>query len=279
MKTYGRDPVSAIVETEATGEIAGIFADIRETMEIPLLTSIWRTLVSVEGGLHAVWKAAKPLYQTGQPQAALAGIVSSGILPKLEPIVPGQLECVGIGKTELSEIRAIVAAYNRSNGVNMVALTALIAIPTGPPLSLSVSASPSPWPELQPLLSKDEIPSTTWTMLNEVNQLGSLGVDDGLATLWRHLAHWPGFLALIHANCSYMHRMGNLVEAVRSVHQLAQRAGEGLAHLRKEPIDIPEPARQMVENYVAPGAGAVSRMVTMGHSLANWLATAPGATE
>ena len=44
--TYGTDPVSAIAESEATGEVADIFADIRATMEIPLLTSIWRTLVS-----------------------------------------------------------------------------------------------------------------------------------------------------------------------------------------------------------------------------------------
>ena len=55
MNNYGSDPVSAIVETEAAGETAEIFADIRATMEIPLLTSIWRTLVSIDGGLAAVW--------------------------------------------------------------------------------------------------------------------------------------------------------------------------------------------------------------------------------
>jgi len=47
----GRDPVTAISETEATGHVAEIFADIRIVMQIPLITSIWRTLADIEGGL------------------------------------------------------------------------------------------------------------------------------------------------------------------------------------------------------------------------------------
>ena len=43
MAEHGDDPVSAIAEEDAVGEVAEIFADIRATMDIPLLTSIWRT--------------------------------------------------------------------------------------------------------------------------------------------------------------------------------------------------------------------------------------------
>ena len=154
MNNYGSDPVSAIVETEATGETAEIFADIRATMEIPLLTSIWRTLVSIDGGLAAVWKAAKPLYTTGQPQAALVSIVQSGVLPVLEPLVPGQLECAGVGSTELPDVRAIVDAYNRSNGMNMLALMALVAVPEGPPLGGPIPASPPPGQNFGPSWAK-----------------------------------------------------------------------------------------------------------------------------
>ena len=48
-----RNPVTAMAESDATGEVAEIFADIRETMEIPLITSIWRILVDIEGGLRS----------------------------------------------------------------------------------------------------------------------------------------------------------------------------------------------------------------------------------
>ena len=274
MNNYGSDPVSAIVETEATGETAEIFADIRATMEIPLLTSIWRTLVSIDGGLAAVWSAAKPLYTTGQPQAALASIVQSGVLPVLEPLVPGQLECAGVGSTELPDVRAIVDAYNRSNGMNMLALMALGAVPEGPPLGEPIPASPPSWPELWPLLGKDEIPPETWALVTEVNRFGAVQGGGGLATLWRHLAHWPGLLAVVHGHLAYSHRTGDLVHAVGVVHKLAQKAGARLAHLRQEPLVIPQPARQMVQDYVAI-PGAVTRMVTMGHALSNWLAPVP----
>ena len=53
------DPLSAISEADATGETAKIFADIRATMKLPMLTSIWRTLAGVPDGLQATWKAIK----------------------------------------------------------------------------------------------------------------------------------------------------------------------------------------------------------------------------
>ena len=272
MNDYGSDPVSAIAETEATGDIADIFADIRSTMEIPLLTSIWRSLVSVDGGLAATWAAVKPLYLTGQPQAALGRIMSRATLPVLEPLVPGQLSCAGVLPEELSVVRGIIDAYNRSNGMNMVALTALVATPGSTPSSNESPSSPSVWPTLPPLLAKAEIDPETWTMLNEINCFGSVGGGGGLATLWRHLAHWPGFLAVIHASLASQHRSGNLANAIGDVHGFAQEEGASLANLRSNPVTLPTSARQMVENYVAI-PGAVTRMVTIGYTLACWLKT------
>ena len=55
--SHRRDPVTAISEAEATGRTAEIFADIREVMQIPLITSIWRVLADFDGGLEAAWTA------------------------------------------------------------------------------------------------------------------------------------------------------------------------------------------------------------------------------
>ncbi len=52
------DPVPAVIETEATGETARIFADIRETLGSPVVNLIWRHLATVEGGLEWAWTAA-----------------------------------------------------------------------------------------------------------------------------------------------------------------------------------------------------------------------------
>jgi hypothetical protein len=207
---YGDDPVSAIAEEEAIGEAAEIFADIRDTMDIPLLTSIWRTLVSVDGGLKAVWRAAKPLYLSGHPQAELASIIGSNSLPVLEPLVPGQLECVGVFAEDLVHARAIGAAYNRSNGMNMLALSCLVTAPSGPPLDKPQPAASLSWPSIRRLLPKAEISSEVWKLLLEINRFGSVD-GGGLATLWRHLAHWPGLLSVLQASFAPMHRTGHLL--------------------------------------------------------------------
>ncbi len=48
---HDHDPVNAISEAEATSRTAEIFAEIREVMQIPLVTSIWRKLDAIDGGL------------------------------------------------------------------------------------------------------------------------------------------------------------------------------------------------------------------------------------
>ena len=56
---FSYDPVTAVDEASATGEVAKIFADIRETMRIPLVTSIWRGLAGMEDSLETVWQASR----------------------------------------------------------------------------------------------------------------------------------------------------------------------------------------------------------------------------
>lgn len=270
----GRDPVSAISEAEAVGETAAVFADIRATMEIPLITSIWRSLYDVDGGLPAAWRAVKPIYQTGQPAASLARLVAEADLPIPFPLAPGQLACAGVGADDLRAIRAIVDAYNRSNGMNMLALTALVSVPSGaapddPPIAAPV------WPELRPLLPQSEIAPDNWALLNEIRHLGGQGVrrDNAvLATLWRHLAHWPGLLALIQSGFAPLQEDGTIPRATRQVHALAQTKGAGLAHYCPNNTVMPDDARTMIAAYVG-GPGAVAHMVTLGHALAQWLKT------
>ncbi len=268
----GRDPVSAISETEATGETAAIFADIRASMEIPLITSIWRSLYDVENGLPTAWRAVKPIYRSGQAAPALARVIAAADLPVPEPLVPGQLACAGIGADDLAAIRAIVDAYNRSNGMNMLALTALVVTPAGARPDDPVPA-PLDWPELRPLLAQEDIDSAPWALLNEIRHLGYRGPrrDNAvLATLWRHLAHWPGLLALIQSGFAPLREDGGIVRGCQQVHELAQSEGARLAQFEPDTSALPENARKMIAAYVG-SPGAVAHMVTLGHALARWL--------
>ncbi len=267
---YTHDPVSAISEAEVTGDVAALFADIRETMQLPLLTSIWRTLVSIEGGLPAVWTVAKPLYATGQPEAALVRLRKRVSLPVPEPLVPGQLACAGVSHEDRQTIQAIVEAYNRSNGLNLLVLTSLIVTPAGTPANDLAPLLLPPWPALPPVLAQADMAADTWTLIQHLNRFGAVPSEPGLATLWRHLAHWPGLFALMHAALAPLQEDGTIQRSIQEMLAATREEGARLAYLRPEQVVIPEDARAMISNYVL-NPGLVVRMVAIGHGLARWL--------
>ena len=141
------DPVNALDEADATGETAQIFADIRDTMGIPMLTSIWRTLASDTASLEATWKTTKPILASGLPEASLhQALLTCRSLP-LAAIVPGQLERAGVPQADRHLIRAILEAYTRSNSLNFLALQGLIAEPSAASTTLQpAAASRRLWP-------------------------------------------------------------------------------------------------------------------------------------
>src|ERR1700739_4452698 len=59
------DPVPAISESEATGLIAEIYADIRSVYRVGVVNLIWRHLATIPGGLPWVWTTTRPLCADG----------------------------------------------------------------------------------------------------------------------------------------------------------------------------------------------------------------------
>jgi hypothetical protein len=270
--SHRRDPVTAISEAEATGRTAEIFADIREVMQIPLITSIWRVLADFDGGLEAAWTATRPIYETGRPDAALQKLKAQASFPVPAPLSVGRLESAGVPAEDLPAIRTIIDAYNRSNGMNLVALTALVTDPSTKPSSYTMPPPHAPWPKLRPLLAQNEIEPETWALLQRVKLLGASGDKSGLATLWRHLAHWPGLLSVALESYEPMQRDGAIAHASGQVSEIARAEAVGMAHLKSSTADIPADAWQTIVRYV-DGPFRVSRMVTLGHGVAHWLAT------
>lgn len=267
---FSYDPVTAIDETTATGRTAEVFADIRQTMEIPLVTSIWRGLAGMDDSLEATWAVTKPIFESGLPEPALARIVAGADLPRPEPLAPTQLACVGIGEHELADIRAILAAYNRSNGMNLVALAALITPPSADKAA-NVRPAPAPaWPSLRPLLAREEITAETWEMVRYVNSFGASGIDSGVATLWRHLAHWPGLLAIAYGAFAPLQAQGTIAGASARLVSLALEEAAGMAWLRPATLDLSRQALDTISGYVT-SPEQVARMVAMGHALESWL--------
>ena len=60
-----KDTLPAISEGEATGEIAELYADIRETLNVTAINYVWRHIATIDGGLRWAWEAAKPMFVSG----------------------------------------------------------------------------------------------------------------------------------------------------------------------------------------------------------------------
>ncbi len=266
---FSYDPVTAQDESAATGRTAEIFADIRQTMGIPLITSIWRGLADMGDSLETVWCAAKPIYLSGCVEPALERVVQQSGLPVPRPLAPARFARNGIDSTKLDAIRTIVRAYNRSNGLNMVALAALTAPASGSKTPGRARALPA-WGPFPPLLAREAIDSHTWDVIRQVNAIGASGTDAHVATLWRHLGHWPGLLALVSSAFASAHADGAIVKAAGRMIGLVQQEAVQLAAWRAEGLALSDQARRTLTGYVTSPT-QVARMVTIGYALENWL--------
>ncbi|MBI1396889.1 MAG: hypothetical protein GC151_12990 [Betaproteobacteria bacterium] len=267
---FSYDPVTAVDEATATGETARIFADIRATMGIPLVTSIWRGLAGMDDSLPRVWERMKPLYESGFPERALDRSIDRAALPAPVALASPQLACIGIGRADLEEIRTILSAYNRSNGLNLVALAGLITPSSAARPDVPERRSLPAWPRLRRLPSRAEIGAETWEMIRYVNSLGATGLDAAVATLWRHLAHWPAFLALVYGALAPLHADGRLIQASERLVASTLDEARTYAHLCPGDGSIPPQALETIDGYVRSPV-QVARMVTIGITLTRWL--------
>jgi hypothetical protein len=183
-----------------------------------------------------------------------------------------ELASLGVSLDDLPKIRAIADAYNRSNGLNLIALTALV-VPSSDESSPAMYPKPStraPWPELPVLLAREEIDDTTWASLESVDRYGTDGAHSGIATFWRHLGHWPGLIAEIDARLAPLDRDGTIERTAQGVFDFARAEGARMAHLRAADAAIPDAVHELIARYVS-SPKSVTHIVNIGHGVAQWL--------
>ena len=127
MTNPSADPVPAITEAEATGNIAAIYTDIRATLGVPVVNLIWRHLAVFPDGLPWAWESLKPLYASGAIAGQAAALRAGLEVPALPALSGPALAAAGISKDALTRITMILRSYERSNALNMIAHCALLA--------------------------------------------------------------------------------------------------------------------------------------------------------
>ncbi len=269
------DPVPAIPEAEATGKTREIFEDLKATLGVSVVNLIWRHLATMDGGLEWAWAAAKPIYTSGAAGAAEARMRAALIPPMPEPLVGGALHLVGLDGEARRTARAVVAAYDRGNALNLMALTALVTAPSGsaPTLASATQAQGEAVP-LPPVLSEGNVSADTWRMVLALNTFGARPDEPILATLYRHLAHWPGLLALIHAGFAPLEASGEIRRSIAQARDLARFEGGGLIQLAETTGPRHAQAAAAITEFADH---VICRMVPIGIALGRWMDDAASA--
>jgi hypothetical protein len=229
------ESVPSILESDATGRVAEIYADIRQVLGTSIVNLIWRNLATIPGALEWTWITAKPLYRGPAPGYAEA--VRRAIdLPMVPCFSRDTLAAAGLSNNNVARIRNILDSYHYTNALALVALSALVMHfePTRQDTVKPSDGAPRPpgvkLPELPPMQS---LRPEVVRLIEELNGFGEDTDKSLIASMYRHLGYWPTYLSLVRTMLKPLETNGQLHTLTRSIRDLARSHGSGLAqHLR-----------------------------------------------
>ena len=261
------DPVPAITEAAATGETAMIFADLRATLGVGVVNLIWRHIATCPGALPWAWATVKPIYVSDQVSVEAQRLRTGFAIPELPGWPRSLLHCAGIDAAGEASIRRILASYNRSNAMNLAALSALVRridrvpaesqidrVAINPPQEAAIEGV------LPILLALDEVDAGTADLIRRINLLGDRGQGRIIASMYRHVAHWPGFLALSYVHLVPLAADGRLDKMIGQVITLGESAGTRL-QAGVTLLPLPDSAAEVRGAAIDFIRNAISRMV------------------
>ena len=123
MVVSSSDPVPAVLESEAEGEIREIFLDIKDTTGADVVNLIWRHLAVTPGALEAVWEMLRPVYKSGLVLTEAQRFRDTLSLPKIQPLSEQALRACGVDNLGHVNITNILKSYNKTNSINLIGLS------------------------------------------------------------------------------------------------------------------------------------------------------------
>src|SRR3954452_1844944 len=120
------ESVASGLESEASGEIADIYADIRKVLGTSVVNLIWRNLATMPGALSWTWNTVRPLY-LGVAPAHAESVRRTIALPELPGFSADTLLAAGIDESDQAIIANVLDSYQYTNALALVVLSALLA--------------------------------------------------------------------------------------------------------------------------------------------------------
>jgi hypothetical protein len=226
-----QESVPSVLEADARGAIADIYADIRTVLGTSVVNLIWRNLATMPGALEWTWATVRPLYQGAAPRHAEA-IRRQIALPDVPGFSADVLLAAGIEPADQSIIRHVLDSYQYTNALALVVLSALLARFEPKPADAvqPADAAPKPSgtkiPELPPM---DALDPEVARLVGELNGFGEDTKPQLIASMYRHLAYWPPYLALIRTLLGPLQQDGRLLALTSATRALGHAHGAMLA--------------------------------------------------
>jgi hypothetical protein len=193
-------------ESDATGEIARIYDQIRRLWAVPHVSSLQRHLATRPGWLEWTWAALAPAFTSGTAQAAAWRAADGLAVPRLAPLSREALAVWGVDAAGEAVIRATCASFVRVSPVNLVLAGLLRRLLTGErPAGVTgerqagVNSGPPAWTPPAALGPLPALADPAALPPAERAVLATLGTTVAgqvfVPGLYRMLATWPAFLA------------------------------------------------------------------------------------
>lgn len=185
-------------ESDATGEIAVIYEQIRRLWAVPYVSSLQRHLATRPGWLEWAWAALGPGFQSGAAQAAAWRAADGLVVPRLAPLSRDALAVWGVDAAGEAAIRATCASFVRVSPVNLVLSGLLRRLlsgerPTGANGGPPAWTPPAPLGPLPALADPGALPPAERAVLATLGT--TVAGQVFVPGLYRMLASWPAFLA------------------------------------------------------------------------------------
>ena len=190
--------LSELRESDATGDLAAIYGEIRRLWAVPYVSSLQRHLATRRGWLEWTWTALGPAFRSGHAQWSAWRAAERLAVPRLAAISRDALRVWGVDESGEAEIRATCASFVRVSPVNLVLSGLLRRLLTGerPPGARSAPSDWTPPPALGPLpalVDPAALPPSERAVLESLGT--TVGGQPFVPGLYRMLASWPAFCA------------------------------------------------------------------------------------
>lgn len=190
--------LTELSETDASGEIAIIFAEIRKLYAVPYVSSIHRHMATRPGVLEWAWGSVAPAFRNGQAQEIGWQIAADAALTPV-PAIPAQsLQIWGLDERDAATVAAIAESFTRVAPVNLIfggLVRSLLRgdVPAGRAGSDRQWTPPASLPAPPPMVEASSLGEDGRALL-ELFRSGT-GASAFVPGLYRILARWPGLLA------------------------------------------------------------------------------------